>query len=346
LAGQIVENFEFWFKAGLICVPEVLPISRYPQNTMAQIFLSYRRSDSGYLVANLSEKLQQHFGEDSVFFDVDTIPLGVDFREYIASNVGQCDVLLAIIGDQWAGELDEQGKRRIDSPSDFVRIEIESALKRKIPVIPVLVDKMEMPSKDDLPPSLQKLVYRNATEVRAGRDLRQHMEQLIHDLESLFKNLPGGKAVSEKEPVLDTRQAKVSDRTDAPLEALEEIQKGLEGFTDKYLFVGTIPSKKLKNAISTYATQVSPEDVLLLYDNTVFGSAKDGLSLTADAVYWRNDSGEPDRLPYAEIRKVDILKYSLSDAIVLNQKEIQVALSEDDKLVKSLANVIRRLTRG
>jgi TIR domain-containing protein len=339
LAGQIVENFEFWLQAGLICVPEVRPISRDPQNTMAQIFLSYRRSDSGYLVANLSEKLQQHFGEDSVFFDVDTIPLGVDFREYIASNVGQCDVLLAIIGDQWAGELDEQGKRRIDSPSDFVRIEIESALKRKIPVIPVLVDKMQMPSKDDLPPSLEKLVYRNATEVRAGRDLRQHMEQLIHDLESLFKNLPGGKAVSKK-------PAKASDNAKSPAGLLEEIQKSLEGFTDNSVFVGTVPSKKLKNAIATYASQVSPEDVLLLYDNTTFGSAKDGLLLTSDAVYWRNNDGERDQLHYAEIRKVDVLKYSLSDAIVVNQKEIQVAPSPDEKLVKSLAKVIRHLTIG
>jgi TIR domain-containing protein len=102
---------------------------------MAQIFLSYRRSDSGYAAPILSEKLQQHFGENSVFFDVDTIPLGVDFRESIGNAVGQCDVLLAIIGDQWVRAVDKRGNRRLDDPSDFVRIEIESALKRNIPVI-------------------------------------------------------------------------------------------------------------------------------------------------------------------------------------------------------------------
>jgi hypothetical protein len=155
----------------------------------------------------LGEKLQQHFGEDSVFFDVHTIPLGVDFREYIENAVGKCDVLIAIIGDQWLGAVDGQGNRRLDDPSDFVRIEIESALKRSIPVIPVLVDKVEMPSAKDLPQSIQSLVFRNATELRAGRDLHQHTEQLIEGLKSLF----GLKNVSEEKA-----QAKVSDRPAAP----------------------------------------------------------------------------------------------------------------------------------
>ena len=220
---------------------------------MPQIFLSYRRSDSEYIAPMLSEKLQQHFGKDSVFFDVDTIPLGVDFREYIENAVGKCDVLLAIIGDQWLRAVDRQGKRRLDDPSDFVRIEIESALKRSIPVIPVLVDKVEMPSADDLPPSIQSLVFRNATELRAGRDLHQHIEQLIQGLKSLFglKNLPQEKAISETVPVHDSKQAKVSDRTGIPSELIEEIKKSLEGFTDKRMFVGTIPPKKLNNAIAT-----------------------------------------------------------------------------------------------
>ena len=125
---------------------------------MPQIFISYRRNDSAYVAANLNDKLQQHFGRDSVFFDIDNIPLGVDFREYIGNAVGKCDVLLAIIGDKWVQSVDEQGNRRLDNPSDFVRIEIESALKRNIPVIPVLVGEVEMPSAKDLPPSMQSIV--------------------------------------------------------------------------------------------------------------------------------------------------------------------------------------------
>jgi len=316
---------------------------------MPQIFLSYRRSDSEYIAPMLSEKLQQHFGEDSVFFDVDTIPLGVDFREYIGNAVGKCDVLLAIIGDQWLRAVDGRGNRRLDDPSDFVRIEIESALKRSIPVIPVLVDKVEMPSADDLPPSIQSIVFRNATELRAGRDLRLHMELLIQGLEALFgpKNLPQEKAISEKDPVHDKKQAKVSDNADAPSEVLEEIRKSLDGFTDKSLFVGTIPPKKLNNAIKAYATEVAPEDVLLLFDNTVFGGAKDGFLLTAEAVHWHNQGeSEPGQFRYAEIRKVDFLKYTVSAAIVLNEREIQVQVTGDnDKFAETLANVIRRLTK-
>jgi TIR domain len=308
---------------------------------MPQIFLSYRRSDSEYIAPMLSEKLQQHFGEDSVFFDVDTIPLGVDFREYIEKNVAQCDVLIAIIGDQWLRAVDGKGNRRLDDPSDFVRIEIESALKRSIPVIPVLVDKVEMPAADDLPPSIQSLVYRNATELRAGRDLHQHTEQLIQGLKSLFGR---GNVRQEKASVQKIKQAMVSDRTGGPSELLEEIKKSLEGFTEERLFVGTIPPKKLNNAIATYASEVSPEDVLLLYDDTVFGSAKDGFILTAEAVYWRNSDGHPDRLRYAEIRKVDFVKYTVSAGIVLDEKEINVTSADDtEKLAEASGKVIRRL---
>ena len=311
---------------------------------MAKIFLSYRRSDSAYVAANLSDKLQQHFGRDSVFFDIDTIPLGVDFREYIGNAVGQCDVLLAVIGDQWVRAVDAQGNRRIDNPSDFVRVEIESALKRDIPVIPVLVGETEMPSADDLPEAIQSIVYRNATELRAGRDLRQHIDLLIQGLESLFKlkNVPQEKPIAAKEP--DIKPAKVSDKADAS-ELVEEMKKSLEGLAGKSLFIGTIPPKKLKNAINTYATQVAPEDVLVLYDDTVFGGAKDGFLLTADAVYWRNDGGdEAEQFRYTEIRKVDFLKYSASAAVILNEKEIKITMADDkDKLAESVANVIRRL---
>ncbi|HKY26640.1 MAG TPA: toll/interleukin-1 receptor domain-containing protein [Pyrinomonadaceae bacterium] len=316
---------------------------------MPKIFLSYRRSDSAYVAANLSDKLQQRFGRDSVFFDVDTIPLGVDFREYIGNAVGQCDVLLAIIGDQWVRSVDAQGNRRIDNPSDFVRVEIESALKRNIPVIPVLVGETEMPSAEDLPEAIQSIVYRNATELRAGRDLRQHVDLLIQGLESLFnlKSIPQEKAVSEKDPVHDSKQAKISDKANTS-ELVEEMKKSLEGLAGKSLFIGTIPPKKLKNAINAYATQVAPEDVLLLYDDTVFGGAKDGFLLTADAVYWRNDGGdEADQFRYAEIRKVDFLKYSASAAVILNEKEIKITMADDkDKLAESVANVIRRLADG
>jgi hypothetical protein len=147
---------------------------------MPQIFISYRREDSGYVASHITEKLQEHFGKESVFFDVDTIPLGVDFKEHIGNAVGQCDVLLAIIGDKWVGE-----NNRLQNTEDFVRVEIESALERDIPVIPVLVGKAKIPDEHLLPKSLHALRFRNAAEVRAGADLRQHINRLITGIQNI-----------------------------------------------------------------------------------------------------------------------------------------------------------------
>lgn len=152
---------------------------------MPKIFISYRRDDSAYVAGILGEKLQDAFGKMNVFLDIDTIPFGVDFREHISNAVGECDILLAIIGDSWIDATTTDGHRRIDMPTDFVRLELESALKRGIPVVPVLVDAARMPTESELPASLQSLAYRNAAELRPGRDLKHHINLLIRGIESV-----------------------------------------------------------------------------------------------------------------------------------------------------------------
>ena len=82
--------------------------------------------------------------------------------------MAECDVLIAFIGKNWAG-VDKDGKPRVDNPNDFVRLEISTALERNIPVIPVLVDGMTMPSQDTLPTSLKALTRRNAVEISHTR---------------------------------------------------------------------------------------------------------------------------------------------------------------------------------
>jgi len=122
-----------------------------------------------------------------VFMDIDNIPLGVDFREHISGEVSRCDLLLALIGDRWLA-LDGSDKvRRIDSPSDLVRIEIESALNRSIPVVPVLIGGAKMPPKAELPESMQALAFRNAAEVSAGRDARHQLDQLANGLREILE---------------------------------------------------------------------------------------------------------------------------------------------------------------
>ena len=98
-----------------------------------RIFISYRRGETAYPAGWLFDRLVQHFGAVQIFKDVDSIELGDDFVEVITRAVGSCDVLLALIGDQWLTVTDVNGRRRIDDPDDFVRLEIQAALDTQRP---------------------------------------------------------------------------------------------------------------------------------------------------------------------------------------------------------------------
>ncbi len=136
---------------------------------MLRIFISYRREDSGGYGLPLYERLRQHFGSEQVFKDIDTIPIGEDFVEYLERAVGACDVLIAVIGKHWLTASDEQGQRRLDDPKDYVRLEIQMALKRKIRVIPCLVGGATMPAQELLPKPLEALHRRRAFEISNDR---------------------------------------------------------------------------------------------------------------------------------------------------------------------------------
>ena len=154
---------------------------------MPKIFLSYRRSDSEDIAGRIYDRLVAHFGKGSLFFDVDTIPFGTDFREFLQGGVQQCQVLVAIIGPTWLSTIDDDGHRRLDNTADWVRIELESALARDIPVIPLLVRGARLPKATELPASLQALAYRNAATARAGRDFHRDMDVLIRGIETLIE---------------------------------------------------------------------------------------------------------------------------------------------------------------
>lgn len=156
---------------------------------MPRIFLSYRRADSRTITGRISDRLAYTFGADNVFKDVDDIPLGSDFRDVIHDAVANTDVLLVIIGPQWANITDPvSGKRRLDDPDDFVRIEVESGLRRDNPVtvIPVLVGGATMPTDADLPDSIDPLIYRNAAVVRDDPDFNGDMSRLTDQLKRSF----------------------------------------------------------------------------------------------------------------------------------------------------------------
>ena len=97
--------------------------------------------------------------------DIDTIELGVDFTQKIQEAVTSCDVLLSVIGPTWLTATDADGKRRLDDPNDFVRLEVLTALERDIRVIPLLVQGASMPKEKDLPKELASLARRNGMEI-------------------------------------------------------------------------------------------------------------------------------------------------------------------------------------
>jgi hypothetical protein len=134
--------------------------------SQGNIFISYRRGDSAGYAGRVLDRLENEFGRDVVFMDVDDIPLGVDFAKFLQDAIAQCDVLLAVIGPDWLDARDEQGRRRLDNPGDFVRIEIATALSRGVVVIPILLQGAPVPRADQLPADLQALAVRNGLEIR------------------------------------------------------------------------------------------------------------------------------------------------------------------------------------
>jgi tetratricopeptide (TPR) repeat protein len=143
-----------------------------------QIFISYRREDASYPAGRLYDNLHNRFPQNEIFMDVDSIKPGIDFIETIEERVGACDVLVAVIGKRWLSAANEEGRRRLDNPEDFVRVEVGTALKRGVRVIPVLVEGALMPQAGQLPEELKPLARRNALSVSHDR-FRADSERLI-----------------------------------------------------------------------------------------------------------------------------------------------------------------------
>jgi hypothetical protein len=157
---------------------------------MAGVFISYRREDSPGHAGRIFDRLRARFGPGVVFMDVTAIDAGADFVDAIERAVGTCDVLLAIIGPQWAAATDSGGRKRLDNPNDFIRLEIAGALKRQVRVVPVLVDDAPLPASADLPDDLQPLLRRNAIELRDAR-WDADIDQLIASLDRIVQATDG-----------------------------------------------------------------------------------------------------------------------------------------------------------
>ena len=134
-----------------------------------KIFLCYRREDTQGFARGIYQSLADKYGRGRVSRDIDSTPAGTRFSAWIESRVGQCSVMLVLIGDAWSSAKDHAGQRRLDLPKDWVRQEIEAALRRDIPIIPVRVQGASMPSEDELPPSIADLAGFQSAEVTDSR---------------------------------------------------------------------------------------------------------------------------------------------------------------------------------
>jgi tetratricopeptide (TPR) repeat protein len=149
---------------------------------MPGVFICYRHDDSAPYAGRLYDHLIDRFGASRVFMDTDTIKPGDDFVDVIEERVAACDVLICLIGRRWVEAKDKDGNRRLENPKDFVRLEIESALKRRVRVIPALVDGAQMPEAAQLPQSMSPLSRRNAFEI-TNSAFRQNVAYLVRVLE-------------------------------------------------------------------------------------------------------------------------------------------------------------------
>jgi len=128
---------------------------------MGKIFINYRREDSRGEARGIFDRLNTRF-PGQVFMDVSALEPGMDFVQAIDDEIGACDACVVVIGKDWLGITNASGQRRLDDIQDFVRLEIATALKRGIAVVPALVGGATMPTAADLPADLQALTRRNA----------------------------------------------------------------------------------------------------------------------------------------------------------------------------------------
>jgi TIR domain/Sulfatase-modifying factor enzyme 1 len=202
------------------------------------IFISYRRDDAPHLAGRLYDRLSARFPKDHIFIDVDNLYAGVDFVEAIEQSVGACDVLIAVIGRRWLISSEAEGSRRLDNPDDFVRLEIATALKRNIRVIPVLEDDASMPRASDLPDDLKALVRRNAVEVSYAR-FSADSERLIVALERIFEKTTAEQQKREEKERLKAERVE----TEAKERLEQERQSPLERATKERPWVNSLGMK-------------------------------------------------------------------------------------------------------
>jgi hypothetical protein len=199
-----------------------------------KVFINYRRGDDPGNTGRLFDRLQEAFQPDQLFLDIDSIAPGLDFVRVLEEYIGQCDALLAVIGPRWLNATDPHGNRRLDDPNDFVRIEIESALKQDKRVIPVLVGETKMPRPDELPAEIRSLARRNAVRLTHERfradaqGLVKALQQALDEAEALRQAHAETARQARAKEEREREEAAATARAKAQREAEEQARRDKE----------------------------------------------------------------------------------------------------------------------
>jgi hypothetical protein len=157
---------------------------------MTMIMVSYRRADAQDMAGRIADYLISKYGENSVFFDVNSIPTGVNYHNRIEKAIIGSDVMVAVIGQHWIGQNPDGKTSRLHDPGDPVRVEVEAAMKHNKPILPLLVNGATMPEESDLPDSLRELHSYNGARIDSGQDFRLHMRRLVDSITEIVGQAP------------------------------------------------------------------------------------------------------------------------------------------------------------
>lgn len=228
---------------------------RYGGLLMPKIVISYRRADSD-ATGRVFDRLSQRYGKQSVFRDIDNIPFGTDFRKAIDEALHETDVLIAIVGPNWRGGTGKRGSSRIKEVNDPLRIEIETALRTNIPIIPVLVGGAVMPKPAELPESLHDFAFRNAATIDSGRNFDNDMDRLMRSMDRL---ITGGVSESPR----PGSSAAAGDDSEAPLQSITPLASAPNIRSGTFRFPGRSIDPEATKEASTAAKPIDGGDSLL-----------------------------------------------------------------------------------
>jgi hypothetical protein len=323
------------------------------------IFLCYRRGDN-QLVGMLSVELQAAFGANNLFQDLSSIPAGADFRTYIRETAAGADVMVVVIGRDWLGAPDADGRRRIDDEDDYVRFEVAVALRSEARVIPVLVGGAKMPSAEELPPDIRPLTRRNVHKLSTTH-FREDLDRLMA---AVTAALPEGSFVERsqlrRQPVLRLRVFVSSTYQDLVeyRRAVTSALKGMENVEAIYMegFDASPVSPEVR-----YLHELDSCNVLVLIVGWRYGWVPPGEERSITELEFRH-ARERNMPVLAFLASEEMLEPQGSDAatgdadggarvrafrdMLMEQLVVDIFTSPDDiarRVVVSVANLLQRL---